>query len=142
MTSRDPSFSTPFLKGESQSQYIELDRVCVPSEFLHHPTWLRTILPLYYHLTRNDDKMSIAKMKRVFGCGAALIGRARKAIAEKKPIPFQKSGKENVRNDPILGRLVDEATLENGHVSDADLSTILGVSRNTVNRIRHDLNFK
>ena len=37
---------------------------------------------------------------------------------------------------------MDDATLENGHVSDADLSTILGVSRNTVNRIRHDLNFK
>ena len=134
--------SSRLLKGESLSDYIDLDRVCVPSEYLHHPTWLRTFLPLYYHLTRTDNKMSIAEMKRVFGCGAALIGRIRKAIVDKKPIPFPKPGKKNIRNDPLLRRLVDEATFEDGHVSDADLSRVLGTSRNTVNRIRHDLNFK
>ena len=84
-----------FLNGESLSDCIDLDRVCVPSEFLHHPTWLRTILQFYYHLTRNDNKMSIAEMKRVFGCGAALIDRIRKAIVDKKPIPFPNPGKEH-----------------------------------------------
>ena len=84
-----------FLMGESLSDYIDLDRVCVPSEFLHHPTWLRTILPIYYHLTRNDNKMSIVEMKRVFGCGAALISRIRKAIVDKKPIHFPNPGKEH-----------------------------------------------
>ena len=131
-----------FLKGESLSQFIDLDRSCIPSQFLHHSTWLRTILPLYYNLTRNGNKMSIAEMKRVFGCGAALINRVRKAIVEKKPIPFPKPGKKNIRNNPLLRRLVDESTIADGHVSDADLSRILGTSRNTINRIRHDLNFK
>ena len=32
--------------------------------------------------------------------------------------------------------------MENGHVSDSELSSLLGTSRNTVNRIRHDLNFR
>ena len=105
-----------FLKGVSLSDYIDLDRVCVPSVFLHHPTWLRTILQFYYHLTRNDNKMSFAEMKRAFGCGAALIGRIGKAIVDKKPIPFPKPGKKNIRNDPLLRRLVDESTLDDGHV--------------------------
>ena len=47
-----------------------------------------------------------------------------------------------MRNDAVLKRLVDEFTTENGHLSDTELASILGTSRNTINRIRHDLEFK
>ena len=46
-----------------------------------------------------------------------------------------------VRDDPSLVGLVDTITGDNGAVSDADLANLLGTSRSSVNRIRHDLRY-
>ena len=49
--------------------------------------------------------------------------------------------KQPTRDDQTLVGLVDAITGEDGAVSDADLAHLLGTSRSTVNRIRHDLHY-
>mgnify|MGYP004579369149 CR=1 FL=1 len=86
--------------------------------------------------------MTIAEMKKQFNCGAKLISDVSKAIAEKKPIPIPGHKKTKpVRDNVILIGLVDAMTRENGAVSDTDLSIILGTSRMSINRVRHDLKY-
>ena len=86
--------------------------------------------------------MSIAEMKKAFKCGADLIGKVRRAIVEKKPLPLRRrKGVNPVRDNQELVRLVDSITRENGGVSDGVLANILGTSKATVNRIRHDLKY-
>ena len=131
-----------FLKGESSPEFREIDSICIPREFFMNPSCVRKILPLYFHLTRSSKPTSTAELKRTFSCGAALIYRIKSAVRERKPKCLLKGGKKNVRNDVALKRLVDEFTTENGHLSDTELASILGTSRNTINRIRHDLEFK
>ena len=46
-----------------------------------------------------------------------------------------------MRDNPTLVGLVDTITKGNGAVSDGDLGNLLGTSKTTVNRIRHDLKF-
>ena len=130
-----------FLKGVSLPEFQEIDAHCVPHQLLNDAAGLRTVIPLYYHLTRRNAKEPFAKLKRMFCCGAETISRVRKSIAEKKPLPLPRK-RRSVRNDPVLRRLIDQSTLENGHLSDSALSSVLGTSRSTVNKIRHDLKFK
>ena len=100
-------------------------------------------MPLYYFLTRNDDKkMSIDQLKRSFNCGADMISRTRRAIVEKKPIPPPRQNREYpVRHNQILRNLVDTLTRGNGGLSCSSLSTTLGASPASINRIRHDLDY-
>ena len=130
-----------FLKGVSGPQFRDIDAHCVPRTLLNNAAPLRTVIPLYYHLTRVNAKETFDKLKHMFRCGSELISRVRKCIAEKKPLPLPNKRK-SVRNDPVLRRLIDQSTMENGHISDSALASILGTSRNTVNKIRHDLKFK
>ena len=46
-----------------------------------------------------------------------------------------------MRDNQTLVGLVDTITRGNGAVSDGDLANLLGTSKTTVNRIRHDLKF-
>ena len=71
-----------FLKGVSCPEFREVDARCVPRQLLNEAARLRTVIPLYYHLTRTNPKEPIAKLKRMFCCGAELISRVRKSIAE------------------------------------------------------------
>ena len=133
---------TLFLKGETPPEFAELDSICLSKEFFNDQFCIQKVLPLYFHFTRNNEKIPIAKLKRLFGCGADLIYRVKKAVEQRTPIRVPSRGKKPIRNDPVLRRLVDETTSANGHVSDTELSTLLGTSRSTVNNIRHDLNYK
>ena len=135
------SFSL-FLNGKSPPEFAEIDRVCLSWDFFNHHFCIHKVLPIYFHFTRNNEKVLIAKLKQMFCCGANLIYRAKNAVEERKPICVPKRGNKPIRNDPALRRLVDELTSANGHVSDAELSTILRTSRSTVNNIRHDLKYK
>ena len=86
--------------------------------------------------------MSVSYLKKRFNCGAKLIGDVTKSIQEKKPL--QMPGRKKirpVRDDKVLIDLVNSFTRNDGGISDADLSNILGTSRMTINRIRHDLEF-
>ena len=60
---------------------------------------------------------------------------------EKASLDPREKPVEPVRDDSILINLVDSMTRENGALSDSDLANILGVSRATINRIRHDKDF-
>ena len=135
------SFSL-FLNGESPPEFAEIDNICLANEFFKDQFCIHKVLPLYFHFTRNNEKIPIAKLKRMFGCGADLIYRVKKAIEQRAPIHVPSRGKKPIRNDPVLRRLVDETTSANGHVSDTELSTLLGTSRSTVNNIRYYLNYK
>ena len=108
-----------FLKGKCDQQRDELDSACLSQEMFKNEGYQRTVLPLYYFLTRNDDKkMSIDQMKRSFNCGADMISRTRRAIMEKKPIPPPRHNREHpVRHNQILRNLVDTLTRGNGGVS-------------------------
>ena len=135
------SFSL-FLNGKSPPEYAEIDRICLSKDFFTDQFCIHKVLPLNFHFTRNRENVPIATLKQMFRCGADLIYRVKKAIEERKPICVPRRGKKPIRNDPTLKRLVDESTSANGHMSDAELSTILGTSRSTVNNIRHDLKYK
>ena len=130
-----------FLKDVSLPEFQEIDAHCVPHQLLNDAAGLRTVIPLYYHLTRRNAKEPFAKLKRVFCCGAETISRVRKSIAEKKPLPLPRK-RRSVRNDPVLRRLIDQSTLENGHLSHSVLTSVLGTSHNMANKVRHDLKFK
>ena len=130
------------LNGESSPEFREIVSICIPREFITNPTCVHKILPLYFHLTRSSNQTTIAELKKTFSCGAELIYRIKSAVAERKPICLPKRGKANVRNDAGLKTLVDRLTTENGHLSDTELASMLGTSRSTINRVRHDLLFK
>ena len=86
--------------------------------------------------------MTVRQLKKTFNCGGDTIQRVRKAIQEKKPLEVPGRKRFNpVRDDQTLVALVDSITGENGAVSDADLAHLLGTSKSTVNRIRHDLHY-
>ena len=121
---------------------VEIDNIGLSKEFFADQFCIRKVLPLYFHFTRNHEKVPIAKLKRMFGCGADLIYRVKKAVEQRTAISLPTRGKKPIRNDPVLRRLVDDATRANGHVSDTELSSLLGTSRSTVNNIRHDLDYK
>ena len=71
-----------------------------------------------------------------------MIADVREAIGEKKPLRIPGRGKvRKVRDDKVLIGLVDSLTRADGGVSDFNLSQILGTSRMTINRVRHDLKF-
>ena len=132
-----------FLKEDGDLEHEEIDKACLSHELFQDSNCLKTLLPLYFFLTRNgEEKMSVAKLKKTFRCGAELIRRVRKAIEEKKPlqVPGRKITKP-VRNDETLIGLVDAMTRENGGLSDSTLATILGTSQASINRIRHDLSY-
>ena len=100
-------------------------------------------ISFYFFLTRNKERQtSVRELKKRFKCGAEQIRRVKKSIEEKKPlsIPGEKPVKP-VRDDRVLVNLADSMTRENGALSDSDLANILGVSRATINRIRHDKDF-
>ena len=135
------SFSL-FLNGKSPPEFAEIDRVCLSQDFFNDHFCIHKVLPIYFDFTRNHEKVPIAKLKRMFGCGADLIYRVKKAVEQRTAISLPTRGKKPIRNDPVLRRLVDDATRANGHVSDTELSSLLGTSRSTVNNIRHDLDYK
>ena len=135
------SFSL-FLNGKSPPEFAEIDRVCLSQDFFNDHFCIHKVLPIYFHFTRNNEKVPIAKLKQMFCCGADLIYRVKNAVEERKPICVPKRGKKPIRNEPALRRLVDESISANGQVSNAELSAILGKRRSTVNNIRHDLKYK
>ena len=104
-----------FLRGESLPEFDQTDKCCVTQDVRNNPTCLRQILPLYYHLTRSGRRLAVAKLKKVFGCGAELIARVKSAIAQKNLIPIPSKGRMNIRNNNILRGLVDATTMANGH---------------------------
>ena len=132
-----------FMKETPDEEFDEIDRACLSHELFEDVDCLKNVLPLYFFLTRNrDSKMPIAELKKRFRCGAELIGRVRKAITEKKPLQVRRrKGVNPVRDNQELVRLVDSITRENGSFSDENLANILGTSKTTVNRIRHDLKY-
>ena len=100
-------------------------------------------ISFYFFLTRNKERQtSVRELKKRFKCGAEQIRRVKKSIEEKKPlsIPGEKPVKP-VRDDRVLVNLADSMTRENGALSDSDLANILGASRASINRIRHDAQF-
>ena len=113
-----------FLLGESLPELAETDKCCVTHEVRNKVTCLRQILPLY-HLRMSWRRLAVAKLKSAFGRGAELIARVKSAIAQKKPIPIPRKGRQNIRNNNILRGLVDATTTENKHVSDSKLSLLL-----------------
>ena len=110
---------TRFLRGVSLPEFIETDNCCVTTEVRNNTTCLKQILPLYYHLTRSQRRVAVAKLKKMFGCGAELIARVKNAIAQKKPIPIPRRGRKNIRNNSVLRRTIDATTMENGLFSDS-----------------------
>ena len=93
---------TRFLRGISLPEFMETDNCCVTTEVRNNTTCLKQILPLYYHLTRSQRRVAVAKLKKMFGCGAELITRVKNAIAQKKPIPIPQRGRKNIRNNSVL----------------------------------------
>ena len=93
---------TPFVRGVSLPEFIETDKCCVTTEVRNDTTCLKQILLLYYHLTRSQRRVAVAKLKKMFGCGAELIARVKNAIAQKKPIPIPRRGRKNIRNNGVL----------------------------------------
>ena len=134
---------TRFLKQQEEGEFEEIDTACLYEELFKSPTCQRNVLPLYFFLTRNGErKMSVRELKRRFNCGAELIRRVKSSIDEKKPLSIPgKTPVKPVRDNRVLINLVDSMTRENGALSDSDLANILGTSRATVNRIRHDKDF-
>ena len=132
-----------FLKGQRDPEHEEADSACLSREMFKSDDCQRTVLPLFYFLTRSpEQKLSIHKMKRRFKCGAELIMRTRKAIDEKKPVPSPGHKRDKpVRSNEILRGLVDSMTTGNGGVSCASLAKVLGASPASINRIRHDLDY-
>ena len=59
---------TPFVRGVSLPEFIETDNFCVTTEVRNDTTRLKQILPLYYHLTRSQRRVAVAKLKKMFGC--------------------------------------------------------------------------
>ena len=55
---------TRFLRGVSLPEFIETDNCCVTTEVRNNTTCLKQILPLYYHLTRSQRRVAVAKLKR------------------------------------------------------------------------------
>ena len=73
-----------FWKEDGDLEHEEIDKACLTPELFQDSNCLKTLLPLYFFLTRNrEEKMSVAKLKKTFRCGAELIRRVRKAIEEK-----------------------------------------------------------
>ena len=132
-----------FLKEKEDEAFQEVDQACLSHQLFEDPECQRTILPLYFFLTRRAEcRMSIRALKKSFNCGSDTIRSVRKAIEEKKPLKSPGRKRINpVRDDPALVALVDAITREDGALSDADLANLLGISRTSVNRIRHDLKF-
>ena len=85
-------FNSRFQSGGKGLYCTDIDSVSCRRECHHLPAWLFTILHRHRHLTRNRTKKSIAEMKQLFGCGAALKNLVQKAIVE-KIITFHNSGR-------------------------------------------------
>ena len=132
-----------FLKGSGQVGHEDVDRACLSREHFENIKCLKSLLPLYFFLTREKEKkMTVAEMKKTFGCGAELIRKVREAINEKKPLPVPGRKKEKpVRSDRALINLVDTMTREDGSLSSGALANILGSSESSINRIRQDLGY-
>ena len=101
------------------------------------PAHSSTLLP-HHACVQQDSDRSVEKdvPLRLGACDACEEG-----LSERKQIPLKRPGKKPVRNDPSLVRLVDQITSNDGHVSDGELSVLLGTSRTTINNIRHDLKY-
>ena len=134
------SFSL-FLNRKSPPEFAEIDRICLPQEMFKDHFCIHSFAPLL-PLHEKRRKIPVAKLKQMFCCGADLVYRVKKEVEERNPICVPRRWEKPIRNDPTLRRLVDEATSANGHTSDAELSSLLGTSRSTVNNIRHDLRYK
>ena len=73
-----------FMKEQPDDQYYEVDHACLNHQLFKDADYVRTVLPLYYFLTRNPHgHIPIAELKKRFKVGAELIKRIRKAIDEK-----------------------------------------------------------
>ena len=132
-----------FLKEKGDEAFHEVDGACLSPELFANPECQKSIQPLYFFLTRRGESgMTVREMKKTFKCGGCLIQQVRKAIREKKPLKVPGHKHINpIRDDPSLVGLVDTITGDNGAVSDGDLANLLGTSRSSVNRIRHDLKY-
>ena len=61
-----------FSKGKEDPEHEEVDRACLSQELFKDPICQKTLLPLYFFLTREkENKMTVAEMKRP--SGVALI---------------------------------------------------------------------
>ena len=76
------SFSL-FLNGKSPPEFAEIDRVCLSQDFFNDHFCIHKVLPIYFHFTRNNEKVPIAKLKQMFCCGAVLIYRMKNAVEER-----------------------------------------------------------
>ena len=80
-----------FVKEIPDEEFEEVDRACLSHELFQDADSLRTVIPLYFFLTRNRElHVPVVELKKRFKCGAELIGRVRKAIADKKTTPGAK----------------------------------------------------
>ena len=86
---------TRFLRGVTLPEFIETDNFCVTTEVRNDTTCLMQIFPLYYHLTRSQRRVAVAKLKKMFGCGAELITRVKHTIAQKADSDSAKRKKEH-----------------------------------------------
>lgn len=132
-----------FLKEKPDEAFSEVDQACLSNELFKDARCQRSILPLYFFLTRRAEcRMTVRELKKRFSCGAELISEVRTSIVEKKPlkVPGHKKVKP-VRNDPRLVELVDSMTRKDGSLSNADLANALMTSKSSVGRIRHDKKF-
>ena len=127
-----------FLRGESLPEFEHIVRHRAPNEHRNDPTCFTQILRLYNRLARTNNGLSFTKLKLVFRCGAVLIALVKTAITQERQNLIVRRGRRGLRNDVRLRKLIDWTALENRHVSDTELSSVLGVSQNTVNGFRHD----
>ena len=101
-----------FMKERPDQEFDEIDRACLRHELFQDVDCVKNVLPLFFFLTRNRHcKTPIIELKRDFKCGAELLIRVRKAIAEKKLLQVRGTkGVNPVRDNQELVRLVDTIT--------------------------------
>ena len=129
-----------FLKEKPDERFREVDEACLSHALFQDPRCQRSILPLYFFMTRmGERRMSVRELKKRFRCSSDTISDVRTAIEERKPLqlPGHKKVKP-IRNDPRLVELVNTMTREDGSLSNADLARVLMMSKSSVGRIRHD----
>ena len=91
---------TRFLKEKGDDAFREVDDACLSPELFANPESQRSILPLYFFLTRRGESgMTVRELKKEFKCGGCLIQQVRKAIQEKKPlkVPGRKKNQSRKR---------------------------------------------
>ena len=60
-----------FLKEKEDTTFQEVDRACLSRDLFEDANSQRSVLPLYFFLTRRAEcRMSVRQLKKAFNCGA------------------------------------------------------------------------